>query len=138
MTPSDPPTWPPTLTDETPLPFAVWRVMNFVDGHNDLATIAQLAGVSIPEVQDALAKARQGAKQANQKSQKVSDALAHDVAQCVIAVQGPIGEFMVDDALDELGDAATLQQLLDKIMLQLSDSQKAAFVRNVRAKGIVQ
>lgn len=130
------PTWPAGLTDATPLPFALWRVLHHVDGVRSAAEVAELARVAPQDVGAALAQAAAWAARAAQRTQPVTDASAQAVTQCVIAVVGPMGEFMVDDVLDELGEAATLGALLSRVAAQLEETQVQAFVRQLRARGL--
>ncbi|WP_034387761.1 hypothetical protein [Deinococcus sp. YIM 77859] len=130
------PAWPAGLTDATPLPFALWRVLHHVDGKRSAAQVAELAQVTPQDVGTALAQAAAWVGRAAQRSQPVTDAAAQAVTQCVIAVVGPMGEFMVDDVLDELGEGATLGALLSGVAAQLEGAQVQAFVRQLRARGI--
>ncbi|EYB68535.1 hypothetical protein DEIPH_ctg021orf0048 [Deinococcus phoenicis] len=130
------PSWPPGLTGDTPLPFAVWRVLHHVDGVRGVAEVAQLARTTPQEVAAAVAQATAWASRATQRTQPVTDASAQAVTECVIAVVGPMGEFLVDDVLDELGGGATLSALLSRVAAQLSEAQVQAFVRHLRARGI--
>ncbi|MEW6422036.1 MAG: hypothetical protein AB1511_09965 [Deinococcota bacterium] len=130
------PTWPPGLTEATPLPFAVWRVLHHVDGQRGIAEVARLAGITPQEVVAAVGQAAAWASRAVQRSQPVTEASAQTVTQCVIAVLGPMGEFLVDDVLDELGEGATLSALLSRVAAQLSEAQVQVFVQQLRARGI--
>lgn len=129
-------TWPAGLTDDTPLPFALWRVMHHVDGRRGAEEVARLAGISPQDVPPLVTQAATWAGRAAQRSQPVTEAAAQAVTQCVIAVVGPMGEFVVDDVLDELGDGVTLGTLLSRVAAQLNETQVQAFVRHLRARGI--
>lgn len=129
-------TWPAGLTDDTPLPFALWRVMHHVDGRRGPEEVARLAGIAAQDVPPLVAQAATWANRAAQRTQPVTEAAAQAVTQCVIAVMGPMGEFVVDDVLDELGSGITLSTLLSKVAAQLSEAQVQAFVRQLRARGI--
>lgn len=128
--------WPPGLTDGTALPFALWRVLHHVDGVQGASEVARLARVGPQDVAAALAQAAGWASRAAQRTQPVTDASAQAVTQCVIAVVGPMGEFMVDDVLDELDEGATLSALLSGVAAQLSAPQVQAFVGQLRARGL--
>lgn len=134
--PGSVPSWPESLTDTTPLPFAVWRVMHQVDGQRNAATVAQLARVTPQDVAAACQAAAAWANRAAQRTQPVTEASLQAVTQCVIAVVGPMGEFLVDDVLDELGEDAPLSALLSRLAAQLSEAQVQAFVRQLRAREI--
>lgn len=128
--------WPAGLTDDTPLPFALWRVMHHVDGRRGPEEVARLAGIPPQDVPPLVAQAATWANRAAQRTQPLTEAAAQAVTQCVIAVMGPMGEFVVDDVLDECGDGITLSTLLSKVAAQLSEAQVQAFVRQLRARGI--
>lgn len=128
--------WPAGLTDDTPLPFALWRVLHHVDGRRGAGEVARLAGVSPQDVPLLVSQAATWASRAAQRSQPVTEAAAQAVTRCVIAVVGPMGEFLVDDVLDELGDGETLGTLLSRVAAQLSEAQVQAFVRHLRAGGL--
>lgn len=130
------PSWPPGLRDETPLPFAVWRVLHHVDGVRPLGEVARLARVTPPEVAEAVAQAARWAGRASQRGQPVTEASARVVTACVTAVLGPMGTLLVEDTLDDLGDGATLGALLSAVAAQLGEAQVQAFVRGLRERGL--
>ncbi|MEF2278029.1 hypothetical protein V3W47_06920 [Deinococcus sp. YIM 134068] len=130
------PTWPPGLREETPLPFALWRVLHHVDGVRGVMEVARRAGVTVPDVVEAVAQAARWAGRASQRGQPVTEASARVVTACVTAILGPMGSFVVEDALDDLGDGATLGALLSAVAAQLSEAQVQAFVRHLRERGI--
>lgn len=136
---SDPnyvPRWPASLKDETPLPFQAWRVMDQVNGQRSVAEIAQNLQLSSDQVSAAIEQAESWIQRAVQREQVVNEAMISTVSQCLMSVVGPMGEFMVDDALDEVGDHATLSQILSNIAGQLDESHLHAFVRQLRSKGL--
>ncbi|WP_102126182.1 hypothetical protein [Deinococcus planocerae] len=130
------PAWPPGLRDDTPLPFAVWRVLHHVDAQRPLAEVARLARVTPPEAAEALDQAARWAGRASQRGQPVTEASARVVTACVTAVLGPMGAFLVEDALDDLGSGATLGALLSAVAAQLGEAQVQAFVRGLRERGV--
>lgn len=139
--PTGAPGWPPHLTDDTLLPFALWRVLHHVDGVRDAAEVARRAGAGVMgagalDVPGAVAQAAAWASRAAQRTQPVTQDSAQAVTACVIAVVGPMGEFMVDDVLDELGEGATLSALLSGLAAQLGEAQVQAFVRHLRTRGL--
>lgn len=134
--PGSVPVWPADLTGETLLPFALWRVLHHVDGARNAAEVAQRARVQPQDVPSAVAQAAAWASRAAQRTQPVTAASAQAVTACVIAVVGPMGEFVVDDVLDDLGDGATLSALLSGVAAQLGEPQVQAFVRQLRARGL--
>ncbi|MFB9992147.1 hypothetical protein ACFFLM_09265 [Deinococcus oregonensis] len=135
--PTGPLSWPSDLQDSTPLPFNVWRVMHQVNGQRDAMEVARLARVSLPEVLDAVTQAGRWSGRAAQREQPVTEQALKEIQQCLMVVVGPMGEFMVDDALEDLGeDSVTLSQLLGHLATQLGESRVQAFVRQLRARGI--
>ncbi|BDP42233.1 hypothetical protein DAETH_22020 [Deinococcus aetherius] len=130
------PVWPPGLRDETPLPFAVWRVLHHVNGGRPAIEVARLARVTAPEVAEAVAQAARWAGRASQRGQPVTEASARVVTACLTAVLGPMGTFLVEDTLDDLGEGATLGTLLSAVAAQLNEAQVQAFVRGLRERGI--
>lgn len=134
--PTSAPAWPADLTGETLLPFALWRVLHHVDGVRSAGEVAQLARVQPQDVTGAVAQAAAWASRAAQRTQPLTGASVQAVTACVIAVVGPMGEFMVDDVLDELGESAPLSALLSGVAAQLGEAQVQAFVRQLRARGL--
>ncbi|ANE43756.1 hypothetical protein [Deinococcus puniceus] len=135
--PTGPLSWPNDLQDATPLPFNVWRVMHQVNGERDAMEVARLARVSLPEVLDAVTQAARWSGRAAQREQPVTEQAIKEIQQCLMVVVGPMGEFMVDDAFEDLGeDNVTLSQLLGHLATQLGESRVQAFVRQLRARGI--
>ena len=130
------PTWPTGLKDDSPLPYALWRVVHHVNGRRSVEEIAQLAGVAPQDVAPALAQVATWANRAALRNQHVSRAQVDTVSQCLTTILGPMGEFMVDDAMDELGNRTTLGALLSNLAAQLTEPQVQAFVRQLRAKGL--
>lgn len=134
--PNSAPVWPPALKDDTPLPFSAWRVLNLVDGNRTVAEIARELQLSHDQVAEALAQAQAWTHRAVQREQEVTDAMILTVSQCLMSVVGPVGEFIVDDALEDAGSHATLSKVLAQIAPQLSETHLHAFVRQLRAKGL--
>lgn len=132
------PTWPTGLKDDSPLPFAMWRVMHHVNGRRSVEEIAQLSGMSVQDVAPALAQVATWANRAAMRNQYVTKTQLGTITQCLTTVVGPMGEFMVEDAMDELGlgNRTTLGALLSKLAGQLTEAQVQGFVRQLRAKGL--
>lgn len=128
--------WPTGLTDTTPMPFRVWRVLHCVDGHRSADEVARLARTTLAEVQLQLEEAARWIGQAVQREQQVGDAVALVVTQCLAAAVGPLASLMVDEALDDLGRQATLSALLGQLASQLSHDRAQLFARNLRERGM--
>lgn len=136
MTISDPPQWPPALRDDTPLPFSAWKVMNQIDGQTTLSTLASHLEITIETIQEALIQAQQWTERAQKREQIITETTIENVTQSLMNVVGPMGEFIVDDALDEVGENTTLSRLLSSIAAQLDETHLHAFVRQLRSKGL--
>lgn len=130
------PAWPAPLTDETPLPYAAWRVMNLVNGQRSIPEIARSLDVSFDDVRQALEQAQTWTNRAVHREQTVTENTIETVTQCLMSVVGPMGEFIVDDALDDIGERSTLSSLLANIASQINEPQLHAFVRQLRTKGL--
>lgn len=85
---------------------------------------------------EAVAQAARWAGRASQRGQPVTEASARVVTACLTAVLGPMGTFLVEDTLDDLGEGATLGTLLSAVAAQLNEAQVQAFVRGLRERGI--
>ncbi|WP_291423017.1 hypothetical protein [Deinococcus sp.] len=136
LSPQSVPVWPTALKDETPLPFSAWRIMHLVDGQRTAQQIVEQLGLSLDDLQVALEEAENWTNRAVQREKVMTDAMIATVSQCLISVVGPMGEFMVDDALDEIGEHPTLSQVLGNIATQLHETHLHAFVRQLRSKGL--
>ncbi|MDL2345886.1 hypothetical protein QOL99_17290, partial [Deinococcus sp. MIMF12] len=84
----------------------------------------------------AVAQADAWVRRAARHTQPVTDEVLGAVTACVIAAVGPMGEFVVDDVLDELGDTPTLSALLSGLARQLGEAQMPVFVRHLRARDL--
>lgn len=130
------PVWPSSLKDDTPLPFAAWRVLHWVDGRRSIREIAQQLGQSIEEVAAEMEVALDWAARMQQQSQVVTEDVIDTVTQTLMSVVGPMGEFIVDDVLDDIGEKATLSQLLAGIAPELDEQHLQTFARLLHAKGL--
>ena len=132
----DIPRWPTGLHDDTPLPYSTWRVLDLVDGRRTLAQLSRDLELSQEEVEQALEQAQSWTSRALRREQVVTEALLDHVIQALVSVIGPIGEFMVDDALDTVGEQATLSALLETIASELDEAHLHQFVRQLRTRGL--
>ncbi|GGK92858.1 hypothetical protein [Deinococcus radiotolerans] len=130
------PTWPDGLQDNTPLPFTVWRVLHHVDGQRDIAEVARLSGMTVPDVQEHLRAAAAWVARATQRDLPISDELADRIIQCLTGVVGPVAAVMVDEVLDDLGDHATLNATLATLAKQLTPERVQLFARLLRERGV--
>ncbi len=130
------PQWPKGLTDETPLPFIVWQVMDVVDGQRSLQAISQTLQISMPEIQKVLQEVEQWVSRASQRGQRLTSELNKIIKSSLMAVVGPVADIMVDDALEDLGATATLSTLLDNLATQLSAERVQQFARQLHDRGL--
>lgn len=128
--------WPAGLTDSTPMPYRVWKVLHCVDGQRPAEEVARLARTTLAEVQFQLEDAARWIGQAVQREQQVGDAMARVVTQCLASAVGPLASLMVDEALDDLGQQATLSALLGQLASQLPYDRAQVFARNLRERGM--
>ena len=132
----DYPAWPPGLTDATPLPYAFWRVMHVTDGRRSIDKLAGALGLPEPQVRQIQTDVRRWLERAAVREQPLSEAAEQALRQALISVMGPMGELMIDDALDDLPEHAPLSALLASLNSQLSDAHSQTLARLLRSKGI--
>ncbi|GHF34801.1 hypothetical protein HNQ07_000085 [Deinococcus metalli] len=129
-------TWPGGLSDTTPMPYRVWRVMHHVDGTRPAGEVARLAHTTLADVQACVDEAQRWVGQAVRREQQVGDATARVVTQCLAAAVGPLASVMVDEVLDDLGQHATLSALLASLAAQLTPDRAQLFARQLRERGM--
>ena len=133
---------PAGLTDDSTLPYGLWGVVNLVDGRRDSDTIARNLGISVPMVEDVLARASAylnapaPAPRGAPASQTLTDALLDEVTRCLVASVGPMGDVMVEEALDEVGDDASLAELVNALLPDMKEAAQAQFIQRLRQKGL--
>ncbi|TSA87312.1 hypothetical protein FNU79_05365 [Deinococcus detaillensis] len=126
--------WPSGVTDQTPLPYSLWRVLDALA----LGLTSGQGGLpSDSKVQEALALAEQYAGRAQRQEQALSGELIDQVSAALMACVGPIGQIIIEDALDELPEPARLSALLRAIGAELEDTQRQMFGSQLRTRGIV-
>lgn len=128
--------WPESLTDEIPMPYTAWRVMNAVDGRRSVQEIAQMVGLSTEQAIYDLTLALDWTGRLQQQFQRVTDELLDTLAQNLMSIVGPMGEFIVDDAAEAAGPDATLSQVLSHVARELDETHLNAYVRLLRSKGL--
>ncbi|MFC3835496.1 MULTISPECIES: hypothetical protein [Deinococcus] len=129
-------TWPDGLSDTTPMPYRVWKVMHHVDGTRQAGDVARLAHTTLADVQARVDEAHRWVGQAVRREQQVEDATARVVTQCLAAAVGPLASVMVDEVLDDLGHPVTLSALLASLAAQLPPDRAQLFVRQLRERGM--
>ena len=137
----DYPAWPPGLSDGTALPFAFWRVLHITDGRRSIEKVASTLGVGEAQVRQALTEVRSWLERAAVRDQPLTPAVQEVLRQALISVVGPMGELMIDDALDDLPEHPTLSALLGSLNAQLGSTQLGishaqALARLLRTRGI--
>lgn len=129
--------WPEGLSDQTPLPYGVWKIMTHVNGARDSAQVARMAAVSDADVLMAVQQSQQWIVRAMAQQRLVSGALEAELTKILVSVVGPMAALMMDDAMEDLGETATLSALLSTLSNELDPSQMDTFVRQVRARGFL-
>ena len=137
----DYPAWPPGLSDDTALPFACWRVLHVTDGRRSIEKLAATLGGSEAQVRQVLTEVRSWLDRAAVREQPLTPGIQKALRQALISVVGPMGELMIDDALDDLPEHPTLSALLGRLNAQLGTTQLGvshaqALARLLRTKGI--
>ncbi|GGJ82967.1 hypothetical protein [Deinococcus aquiradiocola] len=132
----DYPAWPPGLTDQTPLPFMYWRVMHVVDGRRSIEKLSTTLGLKEPQLRQALTEVRNWLGRAAVREQPLTGELEKALRQALVSVVGPMGELMIDDALDDLPEQTTLSALVSSLNTQLSEPHSQALARILRSRGI--
>lgn len=149
------PRWPDGLREDTPLPFRLWRVLNLVDGQrslDDLGRALQLTHADIMEALDTATRRLAGeaatpasapvapaapvVTQVSRTSPPLIDALIDAVSACLVATIGPMGEVFIEEALDDLPEHATLEQLLRALGSDMKEPALGQFAARLRLKGL--
>lgn len=130
------PVWPPGLTEQAPLPFALWRILHHMNGQRTTGEIAQLAGVTPGDVSVAVVQAAAWVTRTLAQAQDVTPAQSRLIVECLTGVLGPMAEFVVDDALDDLGGRAPLGALLSRLAAGLTEAQRQTFAQHLRARNL--
>ncbi len=128
--------WPAGVNENTPLPYAVWQVLDTL-AHHSPADTAKMLNLTPEQVQQAVAFASEMGQRQERQEQVLNRQLIHDVSQALMAVVGPIGSIMVDDSLDELPQNPRMGQLLRQLSTELADNQRQAFFRQLQTKGLL-
>lgn len=151
------PRWPEGLREDTPLPFRLWRVLNLVDGQRSLDELGrslQLTHADIVEALDTAARRLSCepaapavraqpvapptplAPAASSSSPPLNDAMIDAVSACLVATVGPMGDVLVEEALDDLPEHATLEQLLRALGSDMKEPALGQFAARLRLKGL--
>ncbi|GHG07593.1 hypothetical protein GCM10017783_20150 [Deinococcus piscis] len=131
-----PPVWPQELSDETPLPYRTWKVLDLIDGHLSAAEVARLAGVSEDEVAQALAEAAGRAESHQRLMRPVDASLQQEITRVLGSLIGPIAGVLVEEAVEELGPAPRAGTVFQRISQELEPQQRSAFAHLARDQGL--
>lgn len=137
MTGKDAPVWPQGLTDDIPLPYSVWKVLDLVDGHLSAAEVGRLAGVSEEDVYQALSEAASRAQSHHRLTQRVGADLQRDITRVLSTLMGPIAGIIVEEVMEELGPAPYAGSVFQRISQELEPQQRAAFAHLAREQGMI-
>ncbi len=132
----DYPAWPPGLTDHTALPYGFWRIMHVTDGRRSIERVAQAVGGSEAQVRQVLTDVRRWLERAAVREQPLTAETQEALRQALNSVVGPMGELMIDDALDDLPEDTALSSLLTSLNTQLSEAHRQTLARLLRTRGI--
>ena len=130
--------WPQGVTDQTPLPFSIWRILDALA--NSALSGLQSGPGGVPDeaqVRTAIALAEQYATRAQRGDQIVDDVTLREVVGALVLSIGPMGEVMVEDAMDDLPEPVRLSALLRTLGQELQDAQRQAFGRQLRTRGLL-
>jgi hypothetical protein len=126
--------WPQGVTDQTPLPFSIWRILDAL-ANSSLSSAP--SGTSDEQVRSAIALAEQYATRAQRQDQSVDENTVREVMAALVASIGPMGEVMVEDAMEDLPAPIRLSALLRELGQDLQDAQRQVFGRHLRARGLL-
>lgn len=131
------------------LPFALWPVAELVDGRRNVGGIAASLNLSVATVQSALRAIEREIGQpltdddaaapvavSNAAPALTPEQVVDILMDTAVELVGPMGEVMVEDALDELGEDAPPVELAYRVAQELREPQRSTFIARVRAKGL--
>lgn len=139
------------LSGNVMLPFTLWRVADLVDGRRSVGGIAgalnaPVAGVlgALEAVERELGVALTEAAAAPSAALPTADArptlggaaLQDALVTVMVDLMGPMGEVIVEDAVDDVGEDAPSAELIARIAQDLREPQRGAFLGRLRAKGL--
>ena len=150
--------WPQGVTDQTLLPFRLWRVIDALAAHQQgtaagvgaalrgavgvgssgaLPGMSPAALPSEPQLQEALAMAQQYAARAQRQERVVDGALVREVTEALVSCVGPMGQVMVEDALEDLQAPVRLSVLLRTLGGELQAPERQSFGRQLQSRGLL-
>lgn len=148
--------WPQGVTDQTLLPFRLWRVLDALTVHQQGTAAgvgAALRGAeaspgamparspaALPgeaQLQEALAMAQQYAARAQRQERVVNGALVREVTGALVSCIGPMGQLMVEDALEDLPAPVRLSVLLRTLGGELQAPERQSFGRQLQSRGLL-
>ncbi len=137
--------WPAGVTDQTPLPFNLWRILDALAARSAVGVGQALSSRSAAEaqllseakIQEALSAAEQYAARIQRQEQVLSDQLISEVGAALMACIGPMGQMLVEEALEELPSPPRLADFVRWLGAELEDTQRQMFGRQLRARGIL-
>ena len=141
---------PALLTGDVMLPFALWPVAECVNGEYDVNAIAAKLGWTAAAVQSALEAIERelGASLTNVEAASIMEAssstAAFDLDSFLDALTlatmetiGPVGEVIVEEALEEARDHPAPMSLIAYVVQDLREPQRSAFLGRLRTKGLL-
>lgn len=110
--------------------------MHFVNGQRGMEDIARLSGLPTEELTSVMEQAAQLADRARQRAQPITPAQLAVLRQCLLAVVGPIGLVILEDALEDLGEVVALGTVMSHVAQDIPQKQMQAFVHQLRQNGL--
>ncbi|MDO4263136.1 MAG: hypothetical protein Q4C67_02955 [Deinococcus sp.] len=128
--------WPESLSDDTPLPYRTWKVLDLIDAQRSAAEVARLAGVGEDEVMQALAEAAARAQSHQRLMRPVGPELQQEVTRLLGTLIGPIADVIVEEAMEDLGAGPHAGSLFQRISQELEPQQRSTFAHLAREQGL--
>ncbi len=116
------------------LPIVAARLLSVIDGRRSLEQAARAIGMPLEQVLEIAERVVQIGLAAPASAPRVAPGFVAEVSTCVVRILGPVGEILVEDALEDLGLEATavpfeaVNDLMKNIQSQFkTDQQRAQF-----------
>ncbi len=135
------------------LPFRLWRVADLMDGQRTLEDLAAGAALSLEDARGAVAAIEREldvrptetvtptpstaeAAPPDRAAPPSGAALIELLIKTAVELVGPVGEVLVEDALDDLGENAAAAELISCVALELREPQRGVFLARLFTKGL--
>ncbi|WP_139806568.1 hypothetical protein [Deinococcus hopiensis] len=108
-----------------------------MDGVRTAEEIARLAGVTAADVTAAVAQATVWVRRSQAQVQSLTPEQTQVVLNGLTQVLGPMAEFAIEDALEELGEQIPLGTFLSRLASPLTEIQRQTFAQLLRARHLL-